>query len=448
MVTKRSLIPAICGALVLGLIGCTPVTRSPSPIPTQSAEVPHPPPSPEPGHLVPGPRSATNADGLVTVLSSREPSDSPIAHGVLGPPAPAGYDSGIVAGSGPDGSFLIAYSPLPPDEEIDFDALVTYQSGLGQLGPDGSIEWLLPPPVEAVPGPAITEATADEHWVVWLENDSSYLDSWPYRMWARPRDGGPAMLLSESEPLADGRHVAPPGFMRDPLILGQRVFWVDVLPNAAGDLDTAVVSTRLDGSEEPRVEVASAWGLRPDLCAPTGEVAMYYLLGGYDVDDPPSVHRREVGPGGDERSDTIVWQDDRPESNTAGDVAACGTTSAVLRETPESESTDDFTAWIEITTAHGSRSYVWPEGSGSSLTSLTVTPDIVTWAAFNGEFEGSRYIYSMSTDQIYQLPTDPGLSRLYASASSVHWHQSSEGGTGAVGLIAPIRRPDGAGAGD
>lgn len=433
-------------AVVLLLAGCTFVSPSPPPPPRSGASAPGP--IPETEELSWDAAEPTFPDGPVIALSSRATSKSPLVHGVLGEPVPARYDSGIVAGSGPDGSFLIAYSPLPPDEEIDFDNLVTYQSGLGQLGPDGSMEWLIPPPAEAVPGPGITEATADEHWVVWLENDSSYLDSWPYRMWARPRAGGPALLLSESEPLADGRHVAPPGFMRDPLILGQRVFWVDVLPNAAGDLDTAVVSTRLDGSEEPRVEVASAWGLQPDLCAPTGELAMYYLLGGYDVDDPPSVHRRAVGPGGDERSDTIVWQDDRPESNTAGDVAACGTTSAVLRETPESESTDDFTTWIEITTARGTRSYVWPEGSGSSLTSLTVTPDIVAWAAFNGEFEGSRYIYSVSSDQIYQLPTDPGLSRLYASASSVHWHQSSDDGTGAVGLIAPIQRPGGAGAGD
>lgn len=359
---------------------------------------------------------------------------------MLGEPVPFGDGRGIIAGRGPGDSFVIASSPHPPAEQIDIDDLQTYRSGVGIVRPGEPVEWVIPLPEVPTPGPAINEATVSEDWVVWLENDSNYLHNWPYRMWVRPRSGGEPREIAWSEPGADGTHEAPPGYVHNPLIMGDRVFWVDVLHDEDGGSGTAVVSAPLDGSAEPRIEVDSGWGLQVDLCAVAGELSMYYLLGGYDPSDPPSVHRRVVDADGRLVLDTVVWQDDRTQTETAGMVGACGSTVAVLRETPELESSYDFTAWIEITTPEGTRNFVWPEDSGSSLTSLTVTPDVVTWAAFNGDFDGSRYVYSIARDEVFELPVAGGFTRLHANAKYVQWVQYGETEEERLVLVAPIAR--------
>ncbi|NLF05840.1 MAG: hypothetical protein GX593_12675 [Actinomycetales bacterium] len=218
------------------------------------------------------------------------------------------------------------------------------------------------------------------------------------------------------------------------------MFWVDVPHDEEGGSDTAVVSAPLDGSAEPRIEVDSGSRLQADLCASEGELSMYYLLGGYDPSDPPSVHRRVVDASGQVVSDTVVWKDDRTETETAGVVGACGSTVAVLRETPELEASYDFTVWIEISTPEGTRNFVWPEDSGSSLTSLTVTPDVVTWAAFNGDFDGSRYVYAIARDELFELPVAGGLSRLTVNRGYVQWYEHDDSDVDTIALVAPIAR--------
>lgn len=377
-------------------------------------------------------------DGNVRMMSASDRLSSPIGAGVLGEAQTFESAGGIIAGSAPNDGFVIAYAPHPPAEEVDLESLETFRTGVGILVPGEPIEWVLPVPEWPTPGPGISEATVSSEWIVWLENDSNYLENWPYRMWARSRDGGEPRLLAESTPGPDGNHVAPPGYNRTPQIIGDRVYWVDTLHDDEGVPGSAVMSASIEHAPGARVDISGGAGLHPDLCAENGDLAFYYARGGFGGRELPAMHRRVVDIDGEVISDTVVWQDAAPESKTAREVGVCGETVATVRETDTDA--DDFATWIEIATPQGARSYVWPEGSGTSLTSLTVTPDVVTWAAFNGVFEGSRYVYSIARDELFELPIAPGLSRLYANRGYVQWSEHAGAGAEIVDYVAPILR--------
>ncbi|NLF04573.1 MAG: hypothetical protein GX593_06180, partial [Actinomycetales bacterium] len=57
------------------------------------------------------------------------------------------------------------------------------------------------------------------------------------------------------------------------------------------------------------------------------------------------------------------------------------------------------------------------------------------------DFEGSRYVYSIARDALFELPVAGGMSRIYANAHQVHWEQEGEAPDDVLRLVAQVTVP-------
>lgn len=431
---RGALAPA--AALALSLAACTagtgpdqdPVaTPSPTAGGPSSADATGAPSSPS--AVTPG---GMPFRGAVTTL----PTDglpSPVAAGVLDEPVRVGVPDGSVAGLGDGLEVPLAVTPRPPlvpgtpfDPSVDDPA---YRSGLAIWSPTGGVEWLLAAPPAPETGTGIGQAALSDDWVAWFAFDSGWWADTSYVLWTQPRSGGPAREIA-SAPGASAESTGPYLFDRDPVILGDVVLW---LGEAGAGAATAAYVAPLDGSAPPRQAVADAVAMWRDACVAVDELAFFVVTG--VSGERLALHRLVVDAAGETVAETTVRSDLAGPVGRATGVSACGDTVAVARATGEGPS---LVTWLEVERYDEVHTFVWPSGVGSSVADVTVTPSLVTWAAYNGADEGGRYLFDVWTATLYELPRAPGFAHVAANGSLVHWVEAAEDGISGVDVVAPV----------
>lgn len=285
-------------------------------------------------------------------------------------------------------------------------------------------------------GPAFSAGVVSDKWLVLFElGESDDLGSTPYVIKARPRAGGALRQGAASTKALDGKHVSSWEWEHYPVLMKDRLFWVDTVPasdtGGSGTVTTAVFSVDLEVGTDAEVAISDGWAPARERCQAEGSDALLYQHMDPDPGAPITLRRRVLDAAGGAVTDEVVWSF---EPSSAGElldeVAACGDTVAMSRTEPPGPDEDelDSRTWIEIRHRGVAHTIEWSKGTASSVSDLTVAKDLVLFAAYNGADEGSRYVFDLATSTLYALPAGPGLAHIYGSNDLVQWTELVDGG--------------------
>ena len=359
---------------------------------------------------------------------------------MLGEPVRLDPTAGYVPGLGDGSAVAVIDTPLVPAGGEENGP--TSVSGIGVRSSDGSIDWVVAPPSTPTVGPTTTWATVSEDWVVWLQTATSEPYDMAETLWAVPRSGGTPREIDRSVAAAVATVHGVQAY--EPVVRGGWVLWYDEPADAAdAPLYTPVSGTPvvmaapLDGSGPARVLVPDATGMFADLCSDDPHA---FYAGEGATSGPPSLHRIVLADDGSIASDEVVRADLTGAAEDTWDAGACGDTVAVAHDVDRENA--DRGAWVEVDHGGDVQSFVFPEGTGSSVADLTVGPRLVTWAMDNGGDEGARYLLDLADGTLYALPTTPGFAHVAANSLIVQWRENpTQEDADARDVLAPILAP-------